>query len=172
MYRSNTIRGQLFKPSTLALAYDWNKYSNASSMPSVNYHNDLGGTVSPALPQNERGALLTSPLQHGRKVGQLGTYDVPMSTWTFLQPTDKCDVQLMPPPKAKYYQRHTKKEWDISSQCHMDIMYRKRFLIYVESLIMCIIVYLILPKEKSYSGLHGTDGINVCIPKGRNEFYA
>jgi hypothetical protein len=98
-------------------------------------------------------------------------YDSLIVPWTYLQPV-KVNVELMPAPEAKYYQRLTKKPWDISSSEWVEMSYRKRFLMACWYTSFIVSLMFILPKEKSFSGLKGSDGWYIALPKNRPELFA
>ncbi|EPY35204.1 hypothetical protein STCU_01198 [Strigomonas culicis] len=114
-------------------------------------------------PLNERGIRSSSPFQEPNTA----IYDSYLS-WTYFQPLD-VNIEKLPAPEAKYYQRLTKRPWDVSSTEMIEIQSRKKYFQTWLYLVAVIIMYFLLPKEKSYNGLRGSDGIWVALPKNQPE---
>jgi len=114
-------------------------------------------------PLNERGIRSSSPFPEPNTA----IYDTYMP-WTYFQPMD-VNIEKMPAPEAKYYQRHTKRPWDLSSTELLEIQSRKKYLQGVGYALLAIYLYCLLPKEKSFSGLRGSDGYWVALPKNQPE---
>ncbi|EAN91737.1 hypothetical protein C3747_20g11 [Trypanosoma cruzi] len=121
--------------------------------------------IQNAFPMNERGVRSSSPFQEPNTA----IYDTYMS-WTYFQPID-VNIEKLPAPEAKYYQRHTKRPWDISTTELIEIQSRKKYFQVWGYLIAFIYLYFLMPKEKSFSGLHGPDGHWIMLPKSRPELF-
>ncbi|CCW64326.1 unnamed protein product [Phytomonas sp. EM1] len=89
-------------------------------------------------------------------------------SWTYFQPID-IKVDKLPAPKAKYYQHHTKKPWDVSSTELMEITSRRKYVQGWGYLFLSIYVYFLMPKEKSFSGIRGSDGWWIMLPRNQPE---
>lgn len=127
-------------------------------------HND-SVDVANAYPMGERGIRSSSPFVEPNTA----VYEAYMP-WTYFQP-HKVDVEKMPAPEAKYYQRLTKKPWDISSTELIEITSRKKFSGFIIYTFLVVLAYFYVPKEKSYSGLHGPDGWWILLPKNKPEYF-
>lgn len=90
--------------------------------------------------------------------------------WTYFEPI-KVDIEKMPAPEAKYYQKFTKKPWDISTTELMEIQARKKYIHAVIYFFMWIAIYFVLPKEKTYIGTRGSDGKWIMLPKNQPELF-
>lgn len=130
-----------------------------------------GGTLSDelehaaCLPVNERG-IKSSSMFHEPNTA---IYDASVS-WTYLQP-QKVNVEKFPAPEAKYYQRLTRKPWDISTAEWVEITHRKKTAMSFWYFSVFLMAWFVIPKEKSYSGLAGTDGFWVLLPKNEPELF-
>eukprot|EP00758_Cryptobia_borreli_P002070 Tbor_TRINITY_DN2760_c0_g1::TRINITY_DN2760_c0_g1_i1::g.15245::m.15245 len=88
--------------------------------------------------------------------------------WTYFQPM-KIDIEKMPAPEAKYYQRHTKKPWDISTTELLEIQARKKYIHCLMYSVLFVMLYFVLPKEKNFAGTRGCDGFWIMLPKNQPE---
>jgi len=112
---------------------------------------------------NERGIRSSSPFPEPNTA----IYDTYMP-WTYFQPMD-VKVEKMPAPEPKYYQHLTKKPWDVSSTELLEIQSRKKYIQAIGYLMLIVYLYFLMPKEKSFSGLRGSDGHWVMLPKNQPE---
>jgi hypothetical protein len=119
------------------------------------------------LPVNERGVKSSSQFPEPNTA----VYDAAIISWTYFEPM-KVTVDKLPAPEAKYYQKNTKRPWDISSTEWVEIQYRKKFFMSVYYFTLLCLVFFYFPKEKSYSGLRGADGWYVMLPKNQSELFA
>lgn len=119
--------------------------------------------IANAFQMNEHGVRSSSPFPEPNTA----IYDGYMS-WTYFQPID-VKVELLPAPEAKYYQRLTKKPWDVSSTEWTELTLRRQFMSFWWTLFLFIMAYFMLPKEKSYSGVRGSDGFYILLPKNEPE---
>lgn len=127
-------------------------------------HNDTVD-VANAYPLNERGIRSSSPFAEPNTA----VYEAYLP-WTYFCPHN-VNIEKMPAPEAKYYQRLTKKPWDVSSTEAIEINSRKKFFGFIIYTGLVIWAYFYLPKEKSYSGLYGPDGHWVLLPKNKPEYF-
>ncbi|CAD2217408.1 hypothetical protein AGDE_04028 [Angomonas deanei] len=114
-------------------------------------------------PLNERGIRSSSPFPEPNTA----IYDTYMP-WTYFQPMD-VNIEKMPAPEPKYYQKLTKRPWDVSSTELLEIQSRKKYMQVIFYICACAYLYFLMPKEKSYSGLRGSDGIWILLPKNQPE---
>jgi hypothetical protein len=98
-------------------------------------------------------------------------YDGAFIPFTYLQPM-KVTVEKLPAPEAKYYQRLTRKPWDISSTEWMEITARKRYFAAMWYGAMIVVMMFMMPKERSFSGIKGADGYYVNLPTRKPEMFA
>eukprot|EP00760_Papus_ankaliazontas_P030692 PhM_4_TR4976/c0_g1_i1/m.86291 len=123
-------------------------------------------TDAPALGSTPRGVKNTSCF----KEDNTAIYDGPIS-WSYFQP-HKVNIEVMPAPEAKYYQRNTKKPWDISTTEWMELTYRKRVVMAIWWGSMWFALVFLLPKEKQFAGLRGHDGMWIMLPQNQKELFA
>lgn len=116
-----------------------------------------------AFPMGANGVRSSSPFPEPNTA----IYDTYMS-WTYFQPLD-VKIEKLPAPEAKYYQHHTKRAWDVSCAELLEIVSRRKYLQVWGYAIVCVYLYFLMPKEKSYSGLRGSDGHWVMLPKNQPE---
>lgn len=88
--------------------------------------------------------------------------------WTYFQPLD-IKIDTMAAPEAKHYQRHTKRPWDVSCTELVEIQSRRRYLQLWWYSLLLVLIFFLLPKEKSFSGLRGPDGHYIMLPKNQPE---
>ena len=119
------------------------------------------------LPTSDRGVKSSSIFPEPNTA----IYDSTFIPWTYFEPT-KVHIEKMPAPEAKYYQRLTRKPWDVSSTEWMEISNRKRYVMSFWYSAMLVFVMFIVPKERSFSGLIGYDGFFVMLPKNKPELFA
>lgn len=119
--------------------------------------------IQNSFPMNERGIRSSSPFPEPNTA----IYDTYMP-WTYFQPMD-VKMEKMPAPEAKYYQHLTKKPWDVSSTELLEIQSRKKYIQAIAYLILIVYLYFLMPKEKSFSGLRGSDGYWIMLPKNQPE---
>ena len=86
-------------------------------------------------------------------------------SFTYFQPY-KVNIEKLGMPDKKYYQRLTRKPWDISTTEWVELMFRKRYLqLYFYSFLIFMSI-VVMNKEMQYAGLRGSDGFWVLLPKG------
>lgn len=156
MLRSTQAR--LFRATTISLV------GNGPTMSTGGAHNDTAD-IANCYPLNERGIRSSSLFQEPNTA----VYDAYMP-WTYFQPI-KVDIQKMPAPEAKYYQRLTKKPWDISNTELMEIQSRKKYFGFMIYGGLVVIAYFFIPREKTYTGLRGYDGHWILLPKNKPEMF-
>eukprot|EP00656_Telonema_subtile_P001071 TRINITY_DN10510_c0_g1_i3.p1 TRINITY_DN10510_c0_g1~~TRINITY_DN10510_c0_g1_i3.p1 ORF type:complete len:122 (-),score=26.74 TRINITY_DN10510_c0_g1_i3:189-554(-) len=83
----------------------------------------------------------------------------------------KRQIETMPAPEPKYYQRHTKKPWDISTTELLEIQARKKYIHCMIYGVLFVMLYFVLPKEKTYAGTRGSDGFWIMLPKNQPELF-
>ena len=127
------------------------------------YSEELENAV--AHPTNERGIKSSSMWNEPNTA----VYDTHFP-WTYFQP-QKVNIEALPAPEAKYYQRFTKRPWDISSTEWQEMTTRKRFIQSFWYAFLFFMVYFYLPKEKSFSGSRGTDGFWALLPKNQPHLF-
>lgn len=120
-------------------------------------------TTANAYPLNDRGIRSSSPFPEPNTA----IYDT-YQPWTYFHPID-VNVEKMPAPDPKYYQKHTKRPWDLSATELLDIQSRRKYFQMWGYGIATIFVYFLMPKEKSFSGLRGSDGHWIMLPTGQPE---
>lgn len=118
-----------------------------------------------AYPVNERGIRSSSMFPESNTA----IYESYMP-WTYFQP-GKVDIETMPAPEPKYYQRHTKKPWDISTTELLEIQARKKYIHCMIYGVLFVMLYFVLPKEKTYAGTRGSDGFWIMLPKNQPELF-
>ncbi|KNH07606.1 fasciclin-1-like protein [Perkinsela sp. CCAP 1560/4] len=91
-------------------------------------------------------------------------YDGSVS-FTYFQPY-KVSIEKLGLPEKKYYQKLTRKPWDISSTEWVELMYRRRYIQWWFFLCCILMTTMVLHREKQYSGVRGSDGFWVMLPKG------
>ena len=116
---------------------------------------------SDLFPTNERG------LKHTSLIAEPNTaiYDSWLP-WSYFQP-HKVSIQKMGVPDAKYYQRFTKKPWDLSSTEYNELIHRKRMFHTAWFGVMIFVVCFICNKGNQYAGLRGLDGYWIALPVGK-----
>ena len=119
------------------------------------------------LPINERGVKSSSIFPEPNTA----VYDSTFVAWTYFEPT-KVEIAKLPAPEAQYYQRHTRKPWDVSSTEWMEITSRKKYVFGTWYVAFGAFVMLYMPRERTYSGLEGGDGYFVNLPKNQPEMFA
>lgn len=157
-------REMMRSTQTLAFRATCLALNNGPTFSTGGGHNDTVD-VANAYPLNERGIRSSSPFPEPNTA----VYEAYMP-WTYFQP-HKVDIEKLPAPDAKYYQRFTKRPWDVSSTEAIEINSRKKFLGFVTYSFLIVWAYFWLPKEKSYSGLHGPDGSWIFLPKNKPEYF-
>ena len=118
------------------------------------------------MPANSRGVKSTTLFEEPNT----SIYDSTAS-WSYFQPM-KVNIEKMGAPDAKYYQRHTRREWDISTSEWYEMTQRKKYVLTWYYAALILLFWFVIPKEKSYSGLVGCDGFWALLPKGQPELYA
>ena len=98
-------------------------------------------------------------------------YDSQFVSWTYFEPM-KVDIEKFPAPEKKYYQRLTRKPWDVSCTEWMEITARKKYVFGLYYVALIFFVMFFLPRERSYSGETGSDGFFVNLPKNEPELFA
>lgn len=116
-----------------------------------------------AFPMGPRGVRSSSPFPEPNTA----IYDSYLS-WTYFQPLE-VKIEKLPAPDPKYYQHHTKRPWDVSCTELLEIVSRRKFLQMWCYIVVCFYLYFLMPKEKSYSGLRGSDGYWIMLPKNEPE---
>lgn len=120
------------------------------------------------LPVSDRGIKSSSMFPEPN----VALYDAGPLTWTYFEPLKVAGIEKLPAPEAKYYQRLTKRPWDVSSSEWVEITYRKKAIGTFYYFTLICLVYFYLPKEKQFSGLKGSDGFYVLLPKNQTELFA
>ena len=120
-----------------------------------------------AHPTGERGIRSSSPFAEPNTA----VYDSYMS-WTYFQPM-RVDIEKMAAPEKKYYQRLTRKPWDLSTMEYHDMITRKRFVQFWWLFALSMFMYFFMTKEKKFAGTSdiSSDGIWVLLPKNRPELF-
>jgi uncharacterized protein YceK len=136
------------------------------TFPTGGSHSDTVESVN-HLPTTDRGVKSSSIFPEPNTA----VYDSAFLPWTYFEPV-KVSIEKMPAPEKKYYQRLTRKPWDVSSTEWMEISARKRYVggIYYACLIGAAM--FVLPKERSFSGEVGQDGWFVNLPKNKSHYFA
>ena len=119
------------------------------------------------MPTSDRGVKSSSIFPEPNTA----VYDSTFLPWTYFEPI-KVNIEKLPAPEPKYYQRLTRKPWDVSSTEWMEISARKRFVLGMYYGSMLIVVMFLVPKERSFSGETGFDGFFINLPKGKSELFA
>jgi hypothetical protein len=119
------------------------------------------------LPSNERGVKSSTIFPEPNTA----VYDSTFVPWTYFDPI-KVDIEKLPVPEKKYYQRLTRKPWDVTCTEWMEISARKRYVIGMYYLALIFFIMFLMPKERSFSGLTGSDGFFVNLPKGKDHYFA
>jgi hypothetical protein len=119
------------------------------------------------LPSNDRGVKSSSIFPEPNTA----VYDAAFASWTYFEPT-KVNIEKLPVPEKQYYQRLTRKPWDVSCTEWMEITARKRYVSGMYYLCFIAFVMFILPRERTYSGLSGSDGFFVNLPANKPEMFA
>lgn len=119
--------------------------------------------IANAHPLNERGIRSSSPFPEPNTA----VYDT-YQPWTYFHPID-VKIDKLPAPNPKYFQKHTKRHWDLSATELLEIQSRRKYFQVWGYGLVTVFVYFLMPKEKSFSGLRGADGHWVLLPKFQPE---
>lgn len=119
------------------------------------------------MPTNDRGVKSSSIFPEPNTA----VYDSTFVPWTYFEPV-KVEIEKLPAPEPKYYQRFTRKPWDVSSTEWMEITARKRYVLGMFYAMLIFAIMFIIPKERSFSGEIGYDGFFVNLPKNKSELFA
>lgn len=120
-------------------------------------------TTANAYPLNERGIRSSSPFPEPN-TAVYETYQ----PWTYFHPID-VDIERLPAPDPKYFQKHTKRPWDLSATELLEIQSRRKYFQAWGYGLATVFLYFLMPKEKSFSGLRGSDGTWIMLPKFQPE---
>eukprot|EP00796_Vickermania_ingenoplastis_P009260 gene9260-6511_t len=120
-------------------------------------------TTANVYPLNERGIRSSSPFPEPNTA----VYDT-YQPWTYFHPID-VNVEKLPAPEPQYYQKHTKRPWDLSATELLEIQSRRKYFQIWFYAFATFFLYFLMPKEKSYSGLRGSDGFWIMLPKFQPE---
>lgn len=119
-----------------------------------------------AFPVNEKNVRSSSMFPEPNT----SVYDSALLPWTYFAP-HKVNIQKMPAPDAKYYQKNTKRPWDVSTTEWREFVVRRSLFFVLYTSTMCFLFYFVIPKEKNFSGLRGSDGFYVLLPKNKPEMF-
>ena len=118
------------------------------------------------MPTNERGVKSSTVFPEPTTA----VYDSTFVAWTYFEPA-KVNIEKFPAPEKQYYQRWTRKPWDVSSTEWMEITARKKYVLGLFYFWLGCFIMFLVPKEKTFSGLSGQDGYFVNLPKGQPNLF-
>ena len=121
---------------------------------------------SKLMPVNDRGVRASGPICVEATTAVYETY----MSWTYFQPF-KVDIDKMPAPEPRHYQRRTKRAWDITTQEFVEILHRKASLVQMCVFVSMALFILFGPREKSFSGTMGPDGYYILLPRNHPEYF-
>ena len=119
------------------------------------------------LPTSERGVKSSTIFPEPNTA----VYDSTFVPWTYFEPV-KVDIEKLPVPEKQYYQRLTRKPWDVSCTEWMEITARKRYVGGMFYASFIFFVMFLMPRERTYSGVTGADGFFANLPAGKPEMFA